>query len=571
MINKLLALTSVFVLIICNDELTAQISFSEIMYDVATNEYHDEYVEIFNLSDTDSVDASGWFFSDSSDSDQILTQRGGSKIAPRSYALILDRSYFGNSLTYELIIPDTVCIFTISDNSFGKNGLSNSVAEHLSITDSMGNILSDYRYSIGNRPGFSDEKIDLDGPNDSDNWKECRHEGGTPGWRNSVSPLPVDFGLTSSSLIFPTVIFANESVRMTLQINEYGLDTLTDSLLIIIFSDRNNDQIYQPADLLIFEDYRHVSAHMIDFEWHDVPAGRHDIVIRILHPLDLNEENDSIVTVLDVINRHASLHINEIKFLTLPGEPEWVELLNYGEEEIYLNGWSIADKSDTISIETSLYLQPYEYLIISNDTLINFYEIFNAKLIILKKFPNLNDQGDVISLIDPAGGWKERITYQDHWLEHEEFRYPSLERINPLLFENSPQNWGPSVDKDGATPGRENSIFSNLSPRNSQILASPNPFSPDADGMDDVTIITGSLSLHSARIKAHIFDIKGRLIRTLEENRFSGNNFHLVWDGKDEAGIISRMGIYIIFVQYLNDREGVMQELKTTVILAQKL
>jgi flagellar hook assembly protein FlgD len=103
------------------------------------------------------------------------------------------------------------------------------------------------------------------------------------------------------------------------------------------------------------------------------------------------------------------------------------------------------------------------------------------------------------------------------------------------------------------------------------ITVTPNPFSPDGDGRDDVTLISGRLASSSARIKILIFDIIGRLIRTLEDNRFSGNNFSLVWDGKDENGQPARIGIYVIYLQMLNDRQGTLAEMKTTVILARKL
>ena len=67
------------------------------------------------------------------------------------------------------------------------------------------------------------------------------------------------------------------------------------------------------------------------------------------------------------------------------------------------------------------------------------------------------------------------------------------------------------------------------------------------------------------------FDIKGRKIQTLNDNAFTGSKFNIVWDGKDEDKNQVRMGIYIVFVQILNDRNGVLLELKSTVVLANKL
>ena len=159
----------------------------------------------------------------------------------------------------------------------------------------------------------------------------------------------------------------------------------------------------------------------------------------------------------------------------------------------------------------------------------------------------------------------------DDWLEGYESQSVSLERINPSLYENKSENWGPSVSMVGATPGKRNSIYSDLSAKTAKVEVSPNPFSPDEDGFEDHTIISGTIPDKSARIKIQIFDIKGRKIKTLQDNNFTGSTFNVVWDGKDENNQNARMGIYIVYVQILNDRNGVIRELKTSVVLAHKL
>ena len=45
--------------------LHAQIIFTEIMFNVQGSDYHDEYVELYNLSETEVIDLTGWSFSDS--------------------------------------------------------------------------------------------------------------------------------------------------------------------------------------------------------------------------------------------------------------------------------------------------------------------------------------------------------------------------------------------------------------------------------------------------------------------------------------------------------------------------
>lgn len=552
-------------------ELIGQVTFSEVMYDVSTNEYHDEFVEIYNLSEIDSVDIIGWVFSDSSGSEEIVCIKGGNKLPPRTYAIILDGSYFANSTTYDTIIPDSVIILAISDNSFGKSGLSNSVPEYLTLRDSIGNIITEYQYSIGNQPGFSDEKIDISGGNESENWSNSLIEGGTPGWTNSVAPPEIDMGFGENSLILPSLVFEYDSPLITLFIRKYGSQMPGDSILLTVFSDRNFDTYMNQRDILITRKYVPKTAHQIDITWQNIPAGYHQIVARITVNKDENPVNDVITGVIDVISRTSSLHLNEIKFLTREDESEWIELYNSGDEEIFLKNWAITDQKDTARIDSPIFILPGAFAVLCADTISDFYGLVDEQMIIPDNFPNLNNTGDVIELLQPAGSWVEKIRYDIDWLHNADYRFPSLERINPNLYENKSENWGPSTDRYGASPGRLNSIFSDLDNNTRQLTASPNPFSPDGDGFDDTTIISGMIGENYARVRVSVFDISGRLIRTLVENQYSGSHFNLVWDGRDQNGNVVRIGIYIVFVQAINDRLGVLHELKTSVVLAKRM
>lgn len=564
-------LFNIVILVSLSQQLLAQITFSEIMFDVSTNEYHDEFIEVFNRSYVDSVDVTGWVFSDSSGIDPILAHSGGIKIGPRCYALILDGSYFENSTTYDSIITDTLVILRIGDNSFGKNGLANSEAEYLTIRDSTDHILTAYRYTIGNIPGHSDEKINLDEPDDSLNWADSNIEGGTPGRINSVAPPMFDFGFVEESFIFPIILKAMEPIIFSLEIMDYGVKLIEDSLEIIVHSDLNGDQVFQSDELLIVRKRIPTTAQKIVFEWDYPSAGEHRICAALVFDKDEKPENNLISTTVRVLESQLSLHLNEVKFLTEKNEPEWIELVNLGKGEILLKGWSVSDLSDTASIEDPFYLKPGDFIVLCEDTLSEFYQLNVEKMIILNNFPTLNDQEDNILLLDPMGRWVERFRYDRLWLENEDYRLPSLERIHPLLFENKPENWGPCTSVMKATPGSINSIYSKPEHRGSGIIASPNPFSPDHDGHDDVTIISGYFPENNARIKAKIYDIRGRLIQILKDNVYSGSHFNLVWDGSDFNGRVSRIGVYIVFLQVINDRLGILREMKTTVVLAKKL
>lgn len=558
-----------------NMQVLGQVTFSEVMFDVATNENHDEFVEIFNLSYRDSTDVTGWHFSDGSGVDEIISYRGGVRIAPRSFAIILDGSYLANSHTYETVIPDSVVILTISNNAFGSGGLSNSKDEYLSISNALGDTVTSYRYTTGNKPGFSDEKIIMEGINDSSNWQDSKVLGGTPGFKNSVTPPDWDLGFDQKSIDIPYQIFENDSIDISVTLQNFGLQSIRDQIDLVCFLDLDEDLQYGDKDILI--ETKHLlidkgfEQMVLQFRWWYVPAGEHLLVVHIKYAKDENPENDVISLRVTVLAQSSELHVNEIKFLTRQDEPEWIELINSGKKKLYLRGWAIADLVDTVTVDSGVYMWPGQLKVLAADTLSHIYSIADSLLVLINKFLNLNNTSDEITLFQPGSGYIEKIKYDVSWLEGEQGSLVSLEKINPHLSENKAENWGPSVAAIGATPGLKNSIFSNLTKKEALIHVAPNPFSPDADGFDDVTIISGELPETSARLKVQIFNIKGYHIRTLQDNRFTGSRFHLVWDGKDDHGHTARIGIYIIYIQALNDWQGILRELKTTVVLAKKL
>ena len=74
----------------------AQIILTEVMFDADTLESHNEFVEIYNLSENP-VNLTGWRIGDSTEVDLILGVDTQPIIQPNHYAIILDASYFENS------------------------------------------------------------------------------------------------------------------------------------------------------------------------------------------------------------------------------------------------------------------------------------------------------------------------------------------------------------------------------------------------------------------------------------------------------------------------------------------
>jgi Lamin Tail Domain len=554
----------------------AQVTFTEVMYDPATSEAHDEYIEIYNLS-SEIADLTGWQFSDSSSFDGLVEAGEGLLLNPGQFAVILDGSYFGNSTSYDGIIPDSALIIKIDGNSFG---LTNSNPKLISLIDSSGKTIDSYRYTIGLTPGHSNEKIILNAGNEAVNWAEALVSGGTPGQRNSVTPYKTDLGLGENSLSWsPSFNLAiNQDVHFKLTISNAGSNKFDAPLNVMVFSDVENDSIFSENDMILFENSASVAIPtnetiQIDFIHQFGVAAKYNLVAQIESNQDINPINNQSFASLQILDNSVTLHINEIKFLAEEGEPEWLELYNSGEKKVSLEGWGIADKKDTVLVDSAVFIHPGQYKIIAEKAgLDTLYVLADSLIVVLPKLPTFNNGDDVIFLLNPLGGWLEQVPYENDWLEGEEGRMPSLERINYNLDSRLQRNWGPSVAGENATPGMENSLYTVPGETlKSSLAISPNPFSPDNDGHEDHALISVKLPLSTARIKVVIFDMLGRKRRTLRDNSFSGENTTVVWDGRDDAGRKVRMGIYIVSVQILNDREGVIKELKETVVVARKL
>jgi len=57
----------------------------------------------------------------------------------------------------------------------------------------------------------------------------------------------------------------------------------------------------------------------------------------------------------------------------------------------------------------------------------------------------------------------------------------------------------------------------------------------------------------------------------LLNNQPSSSSGSVIFDGRDDAGEALRIGIYIIFLEAINEGSGVVENIKTVVVVARKL
>jgi Lamin Tail Domain/FlgD Ig-like domain/CARDB len=287
-------------------------------------------------------------------------------------------------------------------------------------------------------------------------------------------------------------------------------------------------------------------------------------------------EPNSIGNVLP--GKRNDLVINEIMFDPETDNSEFVEFYNRGGKSIEIGGWKIEDENGNSYrlSEISKQITDKSYFILAADSSIfknyhfdenSFVNIVNVSSL------GLVNTGELILLKDVRGNLIDSVFYSDKW-HNKNFastRNISLERINPELNANDPLNWSSSVDVSGATPSKQNSIYTENLNKSANLTVSPNPFSPDNDGFEDFTIINYNLTQAISQVRIKIFDSKGRLVRTLLNNQPSASTGSVIFDGRDDDGNALRIGIYIIFLEALNDNSGVVETMKSVVVVARKL
>lgn len=274
----------------------------------------------------------------------------------------------------------------------------------------------------------------------------------------------------------------------------------------------------------------------------------------------------------------STIAINEIMFDPADGNSEFIEFINNSDQFVEIGNCSVEDNAgNKNSLSSSSFtIAPNSLFVAAADSsiLLNYSYLKNFnQLLVINSDLSLNNRDDLILFTDAFGNTVDSLYYSSEWHNRKitTSKNKSLERINPYLETNDPSNWSTSVDKDYATPGEENSIFTENELTESKISISPNPFSPDNDAFEDYAIINYNLDESTAQIRLQVFDSKGRKVRTLVNNQLTSSQGSIIFDGLDEDGNPLKIGIYILLIEAINASSGTIETLKDVVVIARKL
>lgn len=436
----------------------------------------------------------------------------------------------------------------------------------------------------GNSGGYSLERINSSGAsNIAANWgTSVDILQGTPDKKNSITPKQFDLFLKVFSItpLFPS---AGGTLNFDFVIKNTGLNA-ANNFSLNIYRDINFDSLTQSSELLNSQSYSVLSPSdslTYNFSIQNIDTGLKQFIARINYTQDSDTLNNKAVKRMYVSSQSGSggIVINEIMYDPLSNQSEWIELYNASGQTVNIKNWKYKETSSSVILSSAdLFLNPGDYFVLAHDS--TLYNTFNYlispepdQIIKFSTGISLNNSGENITITDSLNNLIDAVSYNPDWNNSNlsDTKGISLERINPALAANDKNNWSSCANNSGGTPGLRNSIHTQGIASNSTVSINPNPFSPDGDGHEDFTLINYKLNVQFAQMNVKVFDIKGRIVRTLSNNQVTGSEGTIIFNGFDNENQKLRIGIYILLIEAVDDIGGTVNAIKAPVVVAAKL
>lgn len=548
----------------CFAQKENSITFSEVMFYPASGISNGEFIELYNLSSTDTLDLSGWKIRYYTSSPDIISDNGfGTKLLPNQFAIIFQGNY---STGYN--IPTNCLKLKIGDNSFGTSGMSNSESRELKLISSKGDTICSYIYSVPNQPGYSDEKILLSTDNNSLNWSNSKILNGTPGMFNSVSPKMFDLAIDKIYLS-KSNFFISDSIEVFVSIKNIGLNSVT-NIQVIFDYDMNNDSIPEIDNLKSNIPYLAGNDSIILLSPKEliVPNNPFGVMVRILFPSDEDSSNNKKLIFFEPLKIDTpKVFINEIMFAPSNDQPEWIELFNNSDFIINLKDWKIGDLSAKNSIiKNDFYFKPKSYLILTSDnTIKNYYDTIPSPVIITT-MPVYNNDKDAVTISNNKNTLIDSVYYYSNW----GVSGFSIERMDIYKSSTDKSNWMISISEYKASPGKINSVKELKSGLKNSVLINEIMYNPQSYlseyleiknvSSDTINLNGWKISINDSEIKLNkkIISPNSFLLLTADSNNIkyfnlsNRQNLNIFCLNQDELGLTNTDGEIKILDPFMN-------------------
>lgn len=524
-----------------------------------------EYVELKNVSGHD-INLQGWKFSTLS----AMSGAFGSYILPADSFLIITTTSGAasfNGYGRVLGIPGFPAL-TNDGTTLTLIGKDGRIVHFVSYN------ISWYQNAVKEEGGWSLEMTDTRNPcTGQNNWKASNdNSGGTPGRKNSIDGVNKDD--TAPAI---KNVYTKDNSTIALQFDEpvdsfNAVDqahyTINPSPGINFITVTGNDltevQLKLNAVLNVTTIYTLTVSGIKDC------AGNTSTAEQAKFGLPQDAAASDMV-------------INEILFNPRPDAYDYLEFYNRSNNIIDASKLYIGNRnsSGVISslkklMEQPFYIFPGEYIVVTEDisSLQKNYLVKNPRVVVtLSSLPSFPDEKGTAVLTNFQGEVVDELNYSDDWhfalIANAEG--VALERIEPDKPTKNADNWHSAASTAGyGTPGYKNSQFKQTDNINATIELTPKVFSPDNNGVDDITTIQYQIGETGYVGNITIFDVSGRMVRHLVKNATLGIRGNWNWDGLDEKGQKLAIGNYIIYTELFN-LHGRKKQFKNVVVLARQL
>ncbi len=273
--------------------------------------------------------------------------------------------------------------------------------------------------------------------------------------------------------------------------------------------------------------------------------------------------------------------VNEVLYNPPSRTEQYIELKNCSDKAINLSSLLFVSVDDsvkeTFTIKEDRIFMPQDLLVMSPDpaNISDVYDIpYPFRLMKVKDFQSLNRKSGILRIIYMQGNTMKMLDsmkYADDY--HSSFldktKGVSLERIGCFTDGFNENIWVSAAQTvNYGTPTYENSqrrVLPEVKEEDLFNLVS-STFSPDGDAYEDKLIIRYTGENTAQRLRLEIYNLHGRLIKTLMNNTGISSNELILWDGTTDSGTIATSGFYLIYAVVYDER-GHKSVWKTSCVL----
>ncbi len=526
-----------------------------------------EYVELFNRTQYP-INLNNWKFTTGTSTKAIPNVF----IQPDSFVVIISTTGVANYPSGTIVFAELSSLaLTNTGQTLILQTPEGKTISTVSYTDNW------YQDANKKDGGYSLEQIDPTNPcAGMNNWRASTNTfGGTPGKKNSIYAANTDN--TPPQVVRVSVIAAD---TIQLYFNE-PLDSTT-MLNASIYSIDNG--IGSPSQIFtIAPDFKSVRLTLAAA-----------LQVGIIYTITINNTitdcvgnqigtNNSARFAIPVAAMPNDIVINEILFDPNIGGVDFVEIYNRSNKVIDLKTMNISQYDTINNVQTSIktittdgyLIFPKDYLVLSTDgaAIKSQYNTSNPEgFLDIPSLPSLNITGGTVCLATTSNIIDNFKYYADmHFGLLNITKGISLERINFDRPTQDRTNWHSAAEAVGfATPAYKNSQYTDAGETDNAIEITPEIFSPDEDGNNDVVNINYHFDSPGYTANVTIYDSKGRVVKQLIRNELLGLKGTFSWDGINEDREKARIGIYIIFFEVF-DLKGNVKHYKKSCVLGGKL